>query len=284
MYFTSYLRRIKYNKIYVGYAIAGGLTSLVIPLGTQFLVNSLALASIWANTVSFLVIIGSILCLSQIFRHTMVVLLESIQREIFMYELNRWRDLSLTKNSPYYFEIYNMLKAFSKTYVNLIDLVLVSFFGLAVVVTFHPIFLVLVFVFILMYFYIKVKFTPAFETSIKESNIKYEIYFALTQGVAPNNDRTFDYLKMRENHFKHIRQFSKWFSIINGFSLFFILGIGAYLIEIDQLSVGQLVASELIISGIMQSIQKLPNTLESLYDFETSHYKIDKALGHHHAT
>jgi hypothetical protein len=283
MYFTHYLRRLKYNKTYIGYALAVGLTSLVIPLGTQFLVNNLALAGIWANTVSFLVIIGIILAMSQIFRHTMVILLESLQREIFTRELNRWRDLTVTKNSPYYFEIHNMLKAFSKTYVDLIDLVLVSLFGLAVVVTFHPIFLILVFFLVILGYYVRKKFRDAYATSIEESNVKYDIYFKIASGCAPSTPMTFEYLEKRDLHFRHVRRISFWLSILHAGSMFFILAVGAWLIEIDQLSVGQLVASELIIAGIMSSAQKLPNALEALYDFETSHYKINKALRGHHA-
>lgn len=283
MYFFQYLRRLKYNKTYIGYALAVGLTSLVIPLGTQFLVNNLALAGIWANTLSFLVIIGIILAMSQIFRHTMVILLESLQREIFTGELNRWRDLAFTKNSPYYFEINNMLKAFSKTYVDLIDLVLVSIFGMTVIVTFHPIFLIIVIFLALLGYYVKKKFHQAYETSIAESNVKYDIYFAIADGLAPTTPMTFEYLKQRDNHFKYIRRISFWLSVIHAGSMFFILAVGSWLIEIDQLSVGQLVASELIITGIMTSAQKLPNALEALYDFETSHYKINKALRSPHA-
>lgn len=283
MYFTQYLRRLKYNKTYIGYALAVGLTSLVIPLGTQFLVNNLALAGIWANTLSFLLIIGIILALSQVFRHTMVILLESLQREIFTGELNRWRDLTVTKNSPYYFEIHNMLKSFSKTYVDLIDLVLVSIFGLAVIVTFHPIFIILVIFFALLGLYVKKKFHSAYKTSIAESNVKYDIYFSIAAGIAPTHPMTFEYLKQRDHHFKYIRRISFWLSVLHAGSMFFILAVGAWLIEIDQLSVGQLVASELIITGIMTSAQKLPNALEALYDFETSHYKINNALRGHHA-
>ncbi len=68
-------------------------------------------------------------------------------------------------------------------------------------------------------------------------------------------------------------------SALTIFGQIFVLGIGCYLIQVNQLSVGQLVSAEIIISGIFMSFAKLPTTLESLYDFETSQYKISKALG-----
>jgi ABC-type bacteriocin/lantibiotic exporter with double-glycine peptidase domain len=54
--------------------------------------------------------------------------------------------------------------------------------------------------------------------------------------------------------------------------------MGCYLIVNNQLSVGQLVSAELIISGIFVSLVKLPQTLESIYDYETSQYKISGAM------
>lgn len=279
MYFTSYLRRLKFHRTYFGYALAAGVSSLIIPLGTQFLVNNLALANIWTNTATFLILIGAVLALAQVFRHTQVVLVEYLQREILVHELNKWRDLSNTKNSPYYFEIHNLLKSFSKTYTDLIDMILVSFFGLIVIVSFHPVFLVLPIILIILSYLVRRDFVPAYKSSIEESNKKYDLYFLIARGEAPTTDMTFDYIDIRDRHFRFVRSISRKVSFLHALVPFIVLAVGAYLIQLDQLSVGQLVASELIVTGIMQSLQKLPNALEALYDFETSHYKIDKALG-----
>lgn len=281
MYFTRYLRRLKFHKTYIYYSFAYGLSTLVIPLSSQFLVNNLALAGIWANTISFLTIIGIILALAQVFKHTQVIIAEYLQREIFIHEIKKWRHLQNTDNSHYYFEVYSLLKSFSKSYANLVDLVLVTIFGLGTVIIFHPAFLVLpLVIFVTMYFIHRV-FMPAYKSSIEESNVKYEIYDQLASGRNPDHKNIYRYLSVRDTHFGYIRGISLKITILYGFSVFYVLAVGAFLIEIDQLSVGQLVAAELIVSGIMQSMMKLPNSLESLYDFETSHYKIEKALRGH---
>lgn len=284
MQFYHLVKKLKYHRTYLAYAVAYGLTALVIPLGTSFLVNNLVLAKIWANTVSFLLIIGMILGFSQVFRHTMVILVEALQREIYVHELNRWRDLTTTRNSPYYFEIYTLMKTFSSAYVDIVDIILVTVFGLTVIVVFHPMFLILVLLFIVLAWYIRKNIIPAFKTSIHESNVKYAIYYDIAKGIAPSGARTFEYLEARDQHYAYIRRSSKWFSVLHVIMLMFVLAAGSWLITIDQLSVGQLVAAELIISGIMAALQKLPKTLESLYDFETSHYKIRYALKEHHAS
>lgn len=278
MYFTKYLRHLKHHRLYIFYAFASGISTLIIPLGSQFLVNNLALAGIWANTVSFLVIIGSVLALSQVFRHTQVILVEFIQREIFVHEIKRWRHLKDTGHSHYYFEIYTLLKAFAKSYTDIIDMFLITAFGMCTIVIFHPAFLLLPLLTGLTIYLIHRIFIPAYRTSIEESNVKYEIYDHIVEGGGPSARMTYDYLVARDTHFYFVRGISFKISILFAFAIIYVLAMGSYLIHLNQLSVGQLVAAELIVSGIMVSLSKLPSSLESLYDFETSHYKIEKAM------
>jgi ABC-type bacteriocin/lantibiotic exporter with double-glycine peptidase domain len=61
-----------------------------------------------------------------------------------------------------------------------------------------------------------------------------------------------------------------------------LLGGGTWLVQSQQLSIGQLVSAEIILSGIMVSLNKLPTALEGLYDYETSIYKLMKAKGEIH--
>lgn len=279
MYFTKYLKILRLNKTYVFYALAYGLSTLVIPLGSQFLVNNLALAGIWGNTVAFLTIIALIISLCQVFRHSMVILNEYLQREIFVHEIKRWHHLQHTENSHYYFEIYTLLKSFAKTYPDLIDMILVTFFGFCTLIIFHPAFIVLPIVVGLTMWSIKRNFRPAFRTSLAESDVKYAIYDEISDGRGPLQTLTYDYLTARNFHFSYVRRHSFKISVLFAFCVFYVLGIGSYLIHLNQLSVGQLVAAELIASGIMSSLVKLPDALESLYDFETSFYKIQKAIG-----
>ena len=278
MYFIKYLKNLKLHRLYIYYAIAYGFSTLIIPLGAQFLVNNLALAGIWANIVTFVSVIGFFLVIAQILKHTEVILVEYLQREIFLTEIKRWRHLANPKYSHYYFEIYNLLKAFSKSYSNLIDIGLIATFGLLTIVVFHPAFLILPLVIALVLFLIKRSFKSAYETSILESDQKYRLYDELVADNGPCELLIHNYLDARDDHFVYIRRISFRISALHAFSQFYVLVVGCYLIQIKQLSVGQLIAAEIIISGVMAALLKLPNSLEALFDFETSHYKIEKAL------
>lgn len=278
MYFTKCLKSLFYNRLYIFYALAYGLSSLVIPLAVQFLVNNLSLSGIWANIVTFLAFVSGLLILAQVFKYSQVIIMEYLQRQLFKDELTRWQVQGKASKAHYYLEIPNLLKSFSKTYTDLIEISLVSLFGLITLVIFHPAFLFVLFLFSIGGLYIRKTFIPALKTSIQESNEKYHIHDKIASGAELNDEDTIKYVTRRDHHFNYVRNIAFKVGIIQSLSQIFVLVIGCYLIYSNQLSVGQLVAAEIIMSGIGQVMIKLPNSLEALFDFETSHYKIDKAL------
>lgn len=275
------LRLLKYQRKYIYYSMAYGLSSLIIPMGIQYLVNSLALSGIWFNTISFLVIISVGLLVTHIVKYSQVVIMETLQREIFVNELARWKDFKTLKYSYYYFEVPNLLKSFSKAYSHLIELALLLVFGLITIVLFHPVFIVVpIFIALMIYFLFRT-FKPAIETSIAESNEKYQIFDDIADGIPISNEHVYSYLKARDDHFYFTRINVIKVSSITVLCQMLLLGFGSYLIQINQLSVGQLVSAEIIVAGIFISFIKLPQTLESVFDYETSQYKIEKAIKDH---
>jgi hypothetical protein len=267
-----------FNKSYIIYSIFFGLSTLVIPLGVQFLVNNLALSGIWLNTVSFLVIIGVALFISQVIRHSQVILNEFLQREIFLKSIESWKNFKRQGYEHYFFENINLIKAFSIAYTNLVEICLVLVFGLITIIAFHPIFFIILFVIGIFIYQILNTSKPAIKTSINESNKKYDLHESLTEGRGISEELVFAYFESRDKHFGFIRNNSFKVSVLTVIVHVLLLTIGIYLIQMNQLSVGQLVSAEIIISGILSSLVKLPKTLESIYDYETSLYKLNYAL------
>ncbi len=255
-----------------------GLSSLILPLGIQFLVNNLALSGIWFNTISFLFIIGLGLTFSQVVKHSQVILIEALQREVFVREMERWKDKKEHSLAHIYFEVPGLLKSFSKAYSHLIELLLLGVFGFAAIILFHPAFILLPLIIVLTKFQLFKNFEPAIESSILESDKKYEIYDVISSGGKVTDDDIDLYLAARDEHFNFTKKNSIHVSTLAVICQILLLGTGSYLIQIEQLSVGQLVSAEIIISGIFISLLKLPQTLEDIFDYETSQYKISKAL------
>ncbi len=104
------IKLLKNNKLFILYSIAYGITGLIIPLGVQFLVNNLALSGIWVNISAFLFFIVLGLGLSQTLKHSILVIIESIQRELFLSEIEKWAKVKNPKYSHFFFEIFNLKK------------------------------------------------------------------------------------------------------------------------------------------------------------------------------
>lgn len=281
--FFETLRNLKSHKLYVYYAFAYGLSTLILPLGIQYLVNNLALSGLWLNITAFIIFILIGLIVSQVIRHSQMIILESLQREIFCLESNQWKQLQKKEYSYYYFEVFNLLKSFSKSYSSIIELSLVMIFGLFTVILFHPIFITVAIIIVLTIYTIYKSLNSALPSSIAESDLKYKLYSIVKSENNLTDSDFHSFLKIRNTHFEYIRKNSFKVSVLSVFTQTFVIATGCYLVRVNQLSVGQLVSAEIIISGIFISLSKLPQTLESIYDYETSKYKIKKALGVQHA-
>lgn len=275
--FYKTLKQVKLSKKYVVYSVLYGLTTLIIPLAVQFLVNNLALAGLWVNIVALIVIIGVGLTFSLLLKYCQFVLNEYLQRELFEIESKKWQEQILDVNRIYFVEIFFALKSFSKSFTSLIEISLVTILGLLVILTFHPAFLLIAFLVIFTLLEINNSTKPAIETSINESNEKYLIYKMANEGKPILEADMLTYLTARHKHFQFLKKNTIKIFLLYMISQLLLLGGGTILVQRNELSIGQLVAAEIILSGIMISLNKLPVALEALYDFETSSYKLKKA-------
>lgn len=279
LHFTAALKRLALNRKYILYSIFSGLTTLIIPLAVQFLVNNLVLAGIWVNTLTFILIISIGLIHTQVLRYAQVVINEFLQREIFIDEMKQWQKQGLSEKSYYYFEIIKAMKNYSGAFTDIVDIGLVLGFGLLTIIFFHPAFIVLPVILLSLLYWIYTDSKPAIETSIKESDRKYELYYMISDNQTIKDQEIDHYLEARHHHFYYIRKNTILMGMAYVTSQIFLLGAGIYFIQTNQLSVGQLVSAEIILSGIMASLQKFPKTMENLYDYETSKHKLELALG-----
>lgn len=277
-FFLENLKRLNLKKQYILYAIMYGISSLIIPFTTQYLVNQLSLSAIFANTLSFLFILGFFLALSQVFKYCQIIFNEYIQREIFFYESEKWKQQNNPSKAHYYFEVMGLIKSFSMSFTHLVELALLLFFGMMVIITFHPAFLILLIIISVSIFLITRSWDLAIRTSVKESSAKYQIVENKKAGLVLSDEDFDNYLEKRNTHFYYIKKNT----VITGSTFFtahlYLLVMGLYLIQVDQLSIGQLVSSEIILAGILVSLSNLPKTMEFLYDYETSKIKLKYAL------
>lgn len=277
-HFLRHLRYAKFTRSYFVLSCLYGLSTLIVPFATQMLVNNLSLGGFWTNTYAFLLIVGAGVTFSLFIKYLQTVLLEFVQRNLFFREISRWQRRAGPGqiNSPYLIEVFAILKSFSAIVSEGVDLILRSLFGALALAFIHPAFLVVCALFIGSIAIIRWQGRDAIATAKSESHRKYEFFDRLVPAAhSQNGHLVYDFLQARDEHFKIVRRqaVTTYASIL--LLQMTLLSWGIYLIQINQLSIGQLVSAEIIISGITISYINLPKLLRNVYDFETSCSKLE---------
>ena len=292
------------GNIYV-LAILGGIIQLSLPLGVQSIISFVQAGEISTSLVILilLVVVGVLVAGYIIIIQKKII--EKIQQKIFIryaYEFTeQLPKLDLKSIQSYYlpelinrfFETTSLQKSISKIFLDIPTATLQIFFGLILLSFYHPFFIFLSLVLILLVIaIISLTFKKAIETSLDESDYKYKLA-AWIQELArvlksfkysrntnyhlkKSDELTTGYLQSRTMHF-NVLLIQYWSLIIFKVLITFtMLSVGAYLLVNQQLTVGQFIASEIIIITTLSSIEKLIATLENVYDAFTSIEKLLK--------
>lgn len=115
------------------------------------------------------------------------------------------------------------------------------------------------------------------EANVNTSTQKYAIFNSF-QGefdLEKIDNKLNSYLDYRKEYYN---TFEKQYKGIFFFKIFFIsvlLFLGAYLVQIGELNIGQFVASEIIVLLVINAVEKLISSLGTFYDIITGLFKIE---------
>ena len=268
------------------YAVAVGLISLSLPLGTQAIVGFIS-GGMWFNSVILLIALVVIaIVVSGGLQIMQISMVEVMQRRIFAktaFEFaHRIPRIDAEAILKYYapelinrfFDVLTIQKGLPKLLIDISTAVIQIFFSLVLLSFYHPFFVffgMLLVALLAIIFYITGP--KGLQSSIKESKYKYKVVYWLEelartlssfkvagttqlpmQRVSENVN---NYLIHRKVHFGVlIRQFS----YIIAFKTFIVGGLlilGAILVIDRQITLGQFVASEIIIILILGAVEKI---------------------------
>lgn len=289
----------------VVFSIVIGLLSLTLPLAVEAVVNTIA----FGRYLQPLIVLSLIVFIFLSFRAGLTVLMtvvtEIIQRKLFVrsvedlsYRLTRvpmsaWRSKHGPELVNRFFDIVTVQKVTSKLLLETLMLVLQTVIGLSVLAFYHPFLLgydigLLAVMTIVLY----VMGRGAVRSATDESQLKYETAAWLQEivrhpstykfngglGFAINraDELAAEYINHRKSHFKIlIRQFG-FAMLMQVVAATVLLALGGYLVIQGQMTLGQLVAAELIVTVILGSFAKVGKDLESFYDLMASVDKLGK--------
>lgn len=290
------------TSLYI-FAFVGGLIYLSLPLGIQAIVTYLFAGEMSSSVFILILVILMGVLLNGVLTYLSMVITERLQQKLFtrttLHIANRFPKLDLSKAHKYYlpelanrfFDIPSLQKSISKLLLGFPVASLQIVFGLLLLSIYHPVFIVLNLIIIgVIVLYFRYTFAKGFGSSMVESDQKYNIaqwledvamsihaikVNATTQYVIERTDRlAMKYLHARKEHFKVLVNQFGVFVIFKMLTIASLLIAGTYLYLNEEINLGQLVATEVVIIMLTNSVEKLFSMLETLYDVLTSFEKI----------
>ncbi len=299
------------------YAILSGLIYLTLPLGIQAIISQVLaneLSSSWGLLI-FVVTVGTAVVGG--LQLMQISITEMLQQRIFArasfefaYRIPRITMESLSHYYPpelvnRFFDTLNIQKGLPKLLIDFSTASLQIIFGLILLSFYHPFFIffgILLITILLLIF----RFTgPAgLRTSLEESKYKYQVVYWLEElartlrsfklagetnlALEKTDEEVSKYLDARKSHFRVlVIQFGNIIAFKTLITAILLL-IGSVLLIQRQMNVGQFVASEIIIILIINSVEKLILSMETIYDVLTAVEKLgtvtDLPLERHQGT
>jgi putative ABC transport system ATP-binding protein len=286
------------------YGIGISLLSLATPISVQMLVNTVAATGLPVPLFTLTAMLFVLLLLWAVLSTLRVWLMEVFRRR---FAARMVADIALRvvhAENPFfsdsrradllnrYFEMMNVHKAIPSLAIGGFTVVLQAAVGIVVTSFYHPYFLAFNLLFVLVLWLIwRIWTRSAMQTAVALSHQKYALgYWLETVGGSDGfykSGQHFEYALERTDaltasyidaHRKHFRR-----TFPQSASLFFlyaiasaaVLALGGWLVIEEQLSIGQLVAAELILSGVFLGAAQLGVYFESFYDLVVSMEELD---------
>jgi putative ABC transport system ATP-binding protein len=301
------------------YAVGVGLFALTTPVAVQSLVNTVAFGALLQPLVVLSIVLLGGLAFAAALRAMQYWVVELIQQRLFIrvvsdlsHRLPRVRARAMDhahgpELANRFFDVVTIQKASSTLLLEGLALVLQTVIGLLLLAFYHP--MLLAFDFFLLLCVAGILFgygRSAAATGIKESKAKYAVAAWLQElvrhpkafrqrgGAAHALERADllarEWLGSRRKHFKYVFRQVLGALGLQAVASALLLGLGGWLVIGRQLSLGQLVAAELIVTSVLAAFVKFGKHLEAYYDLLAAADKVgqlvdlpvDRELGESH--
>lgn len=287
------------------FGIAYSAVTLIVPISAQSVVNTIAFTTMVQPLVVLTLLVFFFMGFSAALKILQTIAVEWMQRRIFykitktvadrvmqmrVESLENFRGSDLMNR---FFEVVTLQKGLALILVDGVSIILQALVGMLLLAFYHP--FLLLFDILLIASIVTVIFFPfksLTNTAYKESIQKYKTASWLDDIAANALDSKFlglsdfykhrlnqkinQYVQARDNHFKSLLAQITSTLAIQVIASALLLGLGGYLVIKQQLTLGQLVAAEIIVTSVVSGVSKLGKYLETSYDISAAIKKINE--------
>ena len=288
--------------VYV-YAALIGLLGLTLPLGIQAAVELISGGVVFSSVyvlIAFIIVGVLAAGALQVFQITIV---EYLQRRVFTkaafefafrvprIQMESVLNMHMPELMNRFFDVLTLQKGLPKLLIDLSTGAIQIVFGLLLLSFYHPFFvffgIILLTILIAIFYFTGPK---GLKSSITESKYKYKVVYWLeemartlysfklsgntTLPIKKTDFNVNNYLKNRSTHFKVLISQYSYILLFKAIVTGGLLIIGTMLVVQREITLGQFVASEVIIILILNSVEKLIMYMDVVYDMLTAVDKI----------
>lgn len=303
--FLKLLKAEKKEIIYLYmYTIVGALINLSIPLGIQAIIGFVSGGTLFDSLVLLIIVVTVGVAINGYFQIMQLTIVEYLQRRIFAkaaiefaFRITRIKkEAFIGKNPPElvnrFFDILNIQKGLPKILIDFVTALLQIFLGLVLLSIYHEFFIFFsIILFLLIFIVFNNTSKRGIDTSLLESKYKYQTVewleevaravdtFKLSGNrtnlpIEKTDYLTGNYLYARKSHFKVLMGHYVQLVILKTIIAGSLLIIGSALVVNKQMNIGQLVAAEIIVILVMNSVEKIIAYIDVIYDTVTAAEKV----------
>jgi putative ABC transport system ATP-binding protein len=295
------LARLEWGDVFtlLAFALGVGLLSLVAPAAIEALVNTVAFGILLWPVFVLALVMFTLLIVSAVLRAMQTYVAECLQRRLFVRTALGFADrLARTGIASFdganradivnrFFEVSSGQKSIATLLVEGVGIIMMTLVGLAVLAFYHPYLLTFALVMAgLVVFLLVVLGLGGVRTSIAESYAKFDVAAWLEEVArCPHTFRSGEgamlaleradqlsdrYISARKRHFSVIWRQTLFALTLEAVGSTVLLGLGGWLVINRQLTLGQLVASELIVTLVLAALSKIGKYVEIFYDLQAT--------------
>lgn len=277
------------------YGAAIGLLSLATPISVQMLINSVANTALPVPLFTLAAVLFGLLALWSLLGAMRTYVMEIFRRRLFARSVAEITLQAVHAQNPFFqderrsdlfnrfFEVATVQKAVPSLLIGGFTIFFQAMIGFIVTSFYHPVFLAFNLLFVLAVWVIwKIWARSAMESGVALSHRKYETAHWLESVGASNGFykssrhldyamdmsemRTAAYVDAHREHFRATFPQSVALLLLYALASAALLALGGWLVIRGQLSIGQLVAAELILSSVFYGAAQLGPYLDTFYD------------------
>lgn len=291
----------EYYPIIIIYSICISVLTLATPISVQTLVSTFTFGPFFQPIFILSVLLLGILAILVLITALQYLMVEYLQRRMYAkvtasigrayFFAKGLQDESINRKGNRYFDVISMQKSIAFLVTDGVAVSLQTFLGLILISFYHPYFIVLsllILISILLPFYIYGN--RGMLSAVDESSAKFNVAAYIEEldhlGAEVRSEESLekrmqeldqqidDFLYKRARHFRNVFSqkifYLSLYAILNAL----LLGMGGYLVASNELTIGQLVAAEIVVNAILSQFFYAHKYLESFYDIYASSWKL----------